>query len=716
MLNPEEVPLASEAVREFRVALSNLFLYSEANAMVASSLERFVRSLGSLFETRETLTLGVSDGRLVVEGSELDEKSTGSTNMILDLFKTHELHSLAFAKAVCAEDIIHFANLLRPKALLPGQKLVQVLQEQPVPNILANHRVFVAVDEGSAAGLASVHESEDGEFNAAMEALQYFLQVFGRVRPDERKQEMGRLVGEQMGEWLSLPGGGGVPGMLSGGASGGNAPWARLLAAVEGFKRLLESVPKPGGSEVVLQDLEQAMTRLMNAAAQTVEGGAGGGEGVPEEDQEALFETDPVLTALERKDLAIFLDVRKESKVAEVLQRLQEEPRPEWMETLWLGLWSAVERPEAEIQALGLRQVNRWKWQNLPRPFQQDGLTRLGGYLTRCQDPGAFQLALLLTYGWMSEEWKSPDWPIFNNLLRALSNLEHIDTEAFPEQRNKARLTFQGLFFNETLEELLRRSLGPEARATGVLDAWFAMGPRGTSFLLDKLIPGKSEQGIVDGVYGVLEHLEFSGKDVLFDYLGAHPKLPRTDVFLRLFERIVMTRGVAEKLRQMWDTFNAPDRGLLLEVAARWGRKEFRDVAFERIRSNDPEIALTTLRCFHAFALPGDSRDLIQVGESRNYGSKVEREAFTIELCDVLGRLAESVSVPTLQDWVQSKGFLDKLKEKSVAVKTAALKALGRYRSQQVRTFLEKYAEHGEKDLRPVAIAILAESETPPQK
>jgi HEAT repeat protein len=72
-----------------------------------------------------------------------------------------------------------------------------------------------------------------------------------------------------------------------------------------------------------------------------------------------------------------------------------------------------------------------------------------------------------------------------------------------------------------------------------------------------------------------------------------------------------------------------------------------------------------------------------------------------------LGRLTEPMVVPVLEEWVHPKGILDRLRDKSDAVKRAALQALGQYKSQQVRLFLEHCAEHLDKDLRKDALEAL---------
>jgi hypothetical protein len=489
---------------------------------------------------------------------------------------------------------------------------------------------------------------------------------------------------------------------------GGQASLGQVLAAITGLRKLIESVQLPSEMAGVTQDLDQAMARLMSAAAQAVETGNAEAFGLePKDDQEALFETDPILTALGKGDLTPIQDPRREAEVVRVIQKLQEEPQLDLLNPLWEGIWLAVKNPEADIQALGLRYLNRLKWENIPRDLQIDGLIHLKDYLVECINPVPFQLALLLTYGWMSEEWKQPDWSAFNGVLRSLVLLERIPKEKFPDQKNKTRLTFQGLFYAETYEELLRRFMKKDVNSSGAMETWSALGSKAANYLLEKILSGTSEEAVVNAVYGILERLEFSGQDVLLNYLGSGNKPARFEAYLHLFERLIMNRGVAGRLQEMWGTLTIAEGEIILEAAAKWRRKEFRNVALRRITEAEAAEGLHALQLFPSFSQEGDSRELIQAVENRNFKGKNEKDAFYIELCNSLGRLMESVSITVLEDWVQSKGLLDKLSEKNDSVKRAALQALGQYHSQQVRTFLEHYAEHGDKDLRPIAISAL---------
>jgi hypothetical protein len=374
---------------------------------------------------------------------------------------------------------------------------------------------------------------------------------------------------------------------------------------------------------------------------------------------------------------------------------------------LWEGIWQAVRDPDGEIQALGLRHLNGWKWAQIPRHLQIDGMGRLKDFILTCDKPKPYHIALLLAHGWLTEEWKNPEWPSFNALVRVLSDMEQVPSELFKEQKVKAKRVLEALWSKEGYEELLVRSARPDPESRGPCETWHILGKRAASFLLAKALDPDLDETVSNAVFGVLERLEFAGQEMLLSAWTADSKAFQVETFLKLFSRLIMTGGVANRLRDAWGGMSPLERQMMLVVAARWGRWEFRDVALEQISVANHTEAFQILRLFPAIAREGDTRDLVRMAESRKYWDKAERDVFFVELCTVLGRMGESLAVPILEDWVQSKGLLGMRNEKSDAVKQAALRALGHFRSQQVRAFLERYVEHGEKDFRPSAVAAL---------
>ena len=719
MLLDHEIPIASTAIREFRVALSNLFLYSTANTMVDQSLSRFIQALEQLMGDREEITMGVSEGRLVLDGSALDEKVTGSTAMIRELFTTHELHALTFRKGMGTEELRIFGSLLKPRALPPGTTLAQALQVNPLEHLSLNLKVFVAMGEGEAASMGEGGEGAETGLSEAMEALHYFLQVFSKVKPDTNKKEIVRLLGEQVGDLYPAGEGVGMGGMGTGGGvgagegsgigglgDGASSKLGSIVTALEGLRQMLSTVDLPPAVVRESTALGESIQRLVQAVSEKLETVAEGEMvSAPEEtgSQEALFETDPIMAAVEAGDLKVFRDPRQEEKVARFLRDLQTNPRMEITETVWEGLWQVLQAPDEGTQALGLRHLNRWKWENLPRHLQVEGLRNLREYLLRCAGPVPYQIALLLSLGWLMNEWKRPDWPAFNAFIRTLASFDRIPAESFPDQRQKARTMFQGLWNKEQMEELFRRTTGEASDARGSVETWSALGAFAGPFLLEKALGTHSKDGSQAQALWILERLEFSGLEMLDGWLGQGTKPSRLMAFLSIYDRMILTATVARKLRGWWDSFDAAEKTACLTAASKWGRREFREPALKMIHGSTLAESIWVMGIYPEIAQTGDAREILRALEERSFDEKSDKERFSLSVCECLGRLADTLAVPVLEEWIQPKGLIEKFKERNIDIRRAALQALGQYRSRQVRSFLEKIAEHGDKDLRPAA-------------
>jgi len=703
MLKAEEIPIAADVIREFRVAVSNIFLYSSANSLVDQSVEKFLQYLRMLYGAREEVTIGIADGQVVVESTALDEKNTGSTAMIQSLFHNLELHSLTLKQGLQLAEFKALGKLLQPRALPAGTTLAQAIESAGLQHVLANTRVFISMQEGEQGEAAAEKIKENEEFKTAMEALQYFLGVFDKMESGTDKREIAKIFGEKIGSWMPNLAAQGTWDLLMGspaedGAVEVHSTWDQLQAVLESFNRLLVSAEYPEELKSEVTDMEKSTERLLNAAAQWRDKKKG-----PDEDQAALFDTDPILASLEVGNLKPIRDLRREDDVIRFIEDIPKEPRMGILESFWEGIWQAIQDPDGEVQALGLRHLSGWKWQDIPRHLQIDGMGRLKVFISACGKPKSYHIALLIAHGWLTEEWKDPEWPAFNALTRVLSDMEHIPVESFKEQKAKAKRVLDALWFLESFEELLRRSTGPESDSRGPRETWHILGKRASSFLLEKALQPDLDEAISNAVFRVLERLEFAGQEMLLNAWSVDAKPFKLEAFLRLFNRLIMTGGVANRLRDGWGDMDPIERQLMLVAAAKWGRWEFRDVALEQIENANNTEAHQILRLYPAIAREGDTRDLIRVVENRKYWDKAERDLFLVDLCVVLGRIAESLAVPILEDWVQSKGLLDKRNEKSDVVKQAALRALGQFRSQQVRAFLERFVEHGDKELRPMA-------------
>jgi hypothetical protein len=258
------------------------------------------------------------------------------------------------------------------------------------------------------------------------------------------------------------------------------------------------------------------------------------------------------------------------------------------------------------------------------------------------------------------------------------------------------------------MEELFQRTGGSADDARGAVETWSALGPLAAAFLVGKVLGAGGKDPAGAQALWILERLEFSGQEMLAGWLGEGDPTPRLGAFLGIFDRMIMTAGAARALRDIWPRMGAGERTACLEAAAHWKRREFREPVLRILEGGPLEEVYRVLGLFPEIAQEGDAREVLRLLETRESASKTEQERLAEEVCRCLGRMADPLAIPVLEEWIHPKGFMDRLKHKSTpALQRAALRALGQYRSHQVRTFLEKAASHLDADLRAEATAAM---------
>jgi hypothetical protein len=714
-MNPEQIQQASTAVRELRVALSNFFLYAAENAMVQQSLDRFLLNLQKLFATLPSVSLGESEGRLVVEGTPLDEKSTGSLNLIKDLFLVQKIHSLAFLKGIQAPELKVFFGLLKPKALAPGQSLAQALASKNLPHLRLNEKVFVAIKEGEkvVAGDSALAgaESLGGEENLqeALEALQYFLQIFARVRPETNKKEVGQKLMEHLGGWLKdenlLPLGA-AP--LSPAGTGTNANWQNTLGGFLSLKKTLAGVKEPQQMKSVQMNLEELLKKLVLIG----EGqGLGGGEiadTIASEsfgEQTSLFEIDPVLNQLQSGQLDVLADPGSEGSVGNALSRLQTASDGEAFLAVWRALWKNVFSGDEKIQSLQMRHFNRLQWEKMPRPVQLEGFQNLRHFLAGDPKPSAYFVALSLTQNWLPLELPNPSWAEVVAMTESLGILAKRNPPVFERQEEAARSTLSSIFYPPALESLYQAPTASSAEESQKIRLFYTLSSLTAPFLMDKVQRHPADSPEWGKAVDLLNRVELAGIPVYERWISRHESPEEWAQFLGMFERVNFSPGLADYLEKNWNAFSLDVRLKLLSLVGRWKRTDFHPLALELLHGISPELALAALRILPQMQMEGDSRRVIF--ELKNYAvDSPSREAFWVEACKTLGGLAEPYALSDLMEWAGKYKFLENKKERSSAVRLAALEALGQYKSERVVIFLSKLLEE-EKEMKPAVQKVL---------
>jgi hypothetical protein len=715
MLNPEQIQLVSTAVRELRVALSNFFLYSEENAMVQQSLDRFLVNLNKLFATVPSISLGESEGRLVVEGAPLDERSTGSLNMIKDLFMVQKIQSLAFLKGIQAAELKTFFGLLRPKTLSAGQSLAQALETKKLPHLKLNEKVFVAIKEGekvvSGASALAGPEALGGEENLqeALEALQYFLQIFERVRPETNKKEVGQKLMEHLGDWLkgenllNLPASsGGAPASAASPKSISN--WQKMLEGFLNLKKTLAVAKEPQQVKTAQLSLDDLLKRLVFLG----EGqGLGAGEaGISiasgtSDQQPVLFELDPVFDKLQSGQLEVLADPSLEGPVGDALLRLQGEA----FQAVWDGIWKNIFSGDEKIQSQGLRHLNRLQWDRMSRPLQLAGFQNLRHFLAGEPSASGYFVALSLVQNWLPLELNKPSWEEVVAMTQTLGVLAKRNPPLFDRQDEAARATLSAIFYPPALESLYGAEASGESEKGLKTRLFSTLASLTAPFLMDKVQRHSPDSDDWKKAVDLLSQIETAGIPVYERWISRHDSPEEWAAFLGMFDRVNFSPALADYLEKNWNTLTLENRLKIITLVGRWRRTDFHPLVLELLHGISPELALAALKTLPRIAMEGDSRKVIS--ELKNYAlDSPAREPFWLETCKTLGGLAEPYALSDLMEWAGKYKFLENKKERSSAVRLAALEALGHFKSDRVAAFLSKLQEE-EREMRPAVQEVL---------
>jgi len=670
--------------------------------MVQQSLERFLKILGQLFESSPSVALGESEGRLVVEGTPLDERATGSLNMIKDLFLIQKIHSLAFLKGLQAEEVKVFFELLKPKALSPGQSLFEAVSQKKISHIRMNEKVFVAIKEGEkvVSGEDPVIGSEDN-LQEALEALQYFLQIFARVKPETNKKEVAQKLMENIGGWLQ------GENLLTTPRPSPRAQvtWREVLGGFQTLQKNLTSINEPGQARTTQLSMEELLQKLVRLGEGQGLGMGGGGEkeGIREE-QHGLFEADPAFTQLRSGQLELLADSEQEGAAGNALLRLQSPQEWEVFQKAWIGLWKNVFSGDDKTQGVGLRHLNRLQWEKMSRPLQLEGLKNLRHFLGQDPRPSTYFIALSLVQNWLPLELARPQWEEVLAMTSAIGVLAKKNPPLFEQQTEAARATLSSVFYPPALESLYQAPLANDPEKENQVKLFSILSSLTAPFLVEKIQEQSPETEAWKKAVELLHRIEMNGIPVYERWLNSHPGTEEMISFLEIFRQVNWTPGLADYVEKNWENFSPDVLKKNIEIIGRWKRTDFHPVLIRVLNGHQPDLALVALRVLPRVGMEGDAREV--VGALKRFPTESrEKEIFWLEACRVLGELADPYSISFLMEWADRYKFLENKRERSLSIRLASLEALSHFKSNNVLKFLGNLQNEPEKEVEKAASA-----------
>lgn len=110
---PEHLPALREVLRAIKAAADNLRLYPPGHSLVEETSREATRRVGELMEVLPVLTLGTSEGELVVNGQPADRKFFGDAgDFIAREIDQRGLRSLSITRGVRPEEVLMLVSFL----------------------------------------------------------------------------------------------------------------------------------------------------------------------------------------------------------------------------------------------------------------------------------------------------------------------------------------------------------------------------------------------------------------------------------------------------------------------------------------------------------------------------------------------------------------------------------------------------------------------------
>lgn len=720
MLNENEVQLASLAVREIRVSIAYSLLHPFGSPPVRRSIEKAYHCLHELLLIRPRITLDFEGERPRVEQSDLEEGVVDSTHVLYEILRSHGIRKITFVQGLTLDELTSFFSLLKPRFLPDEKTAIQALKENPVKNVGVNEweppendsapadtqppaqrPTPVEAVASSATGPASItfdaseplpvapDTEEDLLFQEAEASLERFIEVVNELGSEPRRAELTRRLSEVVRGDEETP----APPESSG--LDWNLITQELLAVRDG---LPGASPLRSRLEGVLKKLpvSEALLAARLDAAPTA-------AATPTPAKEPPPGLDVSFSAAADENPSQLLNPAKESESDAALRAFLVERRVDRIIPAWVVIWNGVFSGAESIQTLCLRHLSRLDWEKLPKPLQAEGFTHLENFLKAHWAESLRLEALDRLDAWLRSDKEAGRWDALLPRTVVIKGL--VADPSTPGVLKTRALTFlKSLFPRQALESNYRLLGTPgDEKACAYLRA---AGPLATTFLrehLSVLDPTKIDAEEAGRLAVLAKELEAVGERPLERIMDRLPGERGARILLALSRFNPFPKELVEPFRLQVAQSSPELRGMVLDFLEANPRKDLHGWAVELLADNDLGVVRRALHLLGRMQIDGASRHVVGMLESREFPRKDQKDEFWVEACQVLGDMSDPMAIKPLMEWAQAYGLLEKRKEKTLLVRRAAIQALGRFRSHQVKNFLEKLINEGDAAVIDVA-------------
>jgi hypothetical protein len=372
----------------------------------------------------------------------------------------------------------------------------------------------------------------------------------------------------------------------------------------------------------------------------------------------------------------------------------------------WVVLWNGVFSGAESIQVLCLRHLSRLNWTRLPRPLQVEGFSYLDNFLKAHWSESLRLEALNRLDAWLRLERNAGHWETLLSKSESFRTLA-ADPATPPTLKNNAKTFLKSLFPHDALELNYQKLGTPGDEQARMI--FRSAGPLATAYLREHLVA--LEPAAIDGPEAarlalLISELESVGEKPLERLLDRLPGERGAHVLFALAQHSPFPASLVEPLRAQLAQYSIDVRRQALTLAETSDRKDLCSWATELLGDADLDLVRRALKLLSASKLEGVSRLVVAMLETREFQTKESRDTLWIEACQALGDIGDNRSIKPLTDWAQSYSAAEKRKEKPVLVRRSAIRALGRFQRDYVKTFLEKLINEGD----PALIDVISEA------
>ncbi len=136
--------LISKIIKSIRTSVNNLRIYPPGSQLVINILTQLYSILNEYFQTNDSLTIGMVNNMLIINGEEI--KTIEGDSFITSILSELKIQNITFKKELKFDELSYFIEILS-KRKLGQQKIIEAIKDKNIVNITIDQVKYVAIKE-----------------------------------------------------------------------------------------------------------------------------------------------------------------------------------------------------------------------------------------------------------------------------------------------------------------------------------------------------------------------------------------------------------------------------------------------------------------------------------------------------------------------------------------------------------------------------------------